>query len=96
MKLITVGLSPMQKREPLKAILFVGHLGLEIFSGKPSTARVSLGPIDFVVCCRRKPVQTNETKSITVGESPTNKKKRKPNGFLFVGHLGLEPRTSRL
>ena len=30
-----------KKREPPKAILFVGHLGLEIFSGKPSTTRVS-------------------------------------------------------
>ena len=38
---------------------------------------------------------SHRTKEITVGESPTNKK---ADNFCYplVGHLGLEPRTSRL
>ena len=42
-KEITVGESPTIKKRTAYAILFVGHLGLETFSGMPSTTRVSLG-----------------------------------------------------
>ena len=38
----------------------------------------------------------NKTREITVGESSANKKKRIAMRFSQVGHLGLEPRTSRL
>ena len=33
---------------------------------------------------------------ITEGESPADKKIRKPTVSVFVGHPGLEPGTSRL
>ena len=46
---------------------FVGHLGLEIRLVETHRLRCLLSA---------QPVQTNRTEEITVGASPTNKKKR--------------------
>ena len=48
-KSITVGLSPTQKKRTAESDSLVGYLGLEIFSDKSSTTRVSQRPIDSVV-----------------------------------------------
>ena len=71
---------------PLTPFLFVGHLGLEIRLEETHRLRCLLSA---------QPVQTNITEEITVGESPTQKKENRVSDSL-VGHLGLEPRTSRL
>ena len=85
-KEITAGASPTTKKRTALAILFVGHLGLETCLVETHRLRCLLSA---------KPVQTNRTKEITAGASPTTKK-RTALAILFVGHLGLEPRTSRL
>ena len=56
---------------------------------------VSKRPIDFVFAVGVAGAN-NKTKEITEGESPTDKKIRKPTVSVFVGHPGLEPGTSRL
>ena len=76
-----------QKKRTALAILFVGHLGLEIRLVETHRLRCLLSA---------QAVQTNITEEITVGESPTQKKENRVSDSLSVGHLGLEPRTSRL
>ena len=75
------------KKRTALAILFVGHLGLEIRLEETHRLRCLLSA---------KPVQTNRTKEITVGASQTKKVENHKCDSLLVGHLGLEPRTSRL